>query len=242
MNSPERTAARGIEAPRRPFLVALSLTLLVAAVQWTPPVPRLSEGQASSLVLARPVVTPFRAATPFRIPSRPDSAALERHVVARFEHLPLARFFFSRTREREFSDRLARAIVKEAGYLQVEPSLLAGVLLTENAPLDVRARSSQGAIGLMQVMHFHAGEYDCDSADLLQVEANICHGSRVLGYYLKRTGNLRRALLRYNGCVAGTNTPNCRRYPSKVLRTASQVRREVLEYPAYSLAVDTSTF
>ena len=132
--------------------------------------------------------------------------------------------------------------MKEASYLDVEPSLLAGVLLTENAPLDVRARSSQGAIGLMQVMHFHAGEYDCDSADLLQVEANICHGARVLGHYLKRTGNVRRALLRYNGCVNGSHTPNCRRYPSKVLRTASQVRREVLAYPPYSLAVDTTTF
>ena len=31
MNSPERAAVRGIEAPRRPFLVALSLTMLVAA-------------------------------------------------------------------------------------------------------------------------------------------------------------------------------------------------------------------
>ena len=236
MNSPEHTAARGIEAPRRPFVVALSLTLLVAAVQWTPPFRPLETRQAGSLVTARAV------GMPFRIPARPDSAALERHVMARFEHLPLARFFFSRTGERQFSDRLARAIVKEANYLQVEPSLLAGVLLTENAPLDVRARSSQGAIGLMQVMHFHAGEYDCDSADLLQVEANICHGARVLGYYMKRTGNLRRALLRYNGCVTGSNTPNCRRYPSKVLRTASQVRHEVLQYPPYSLAVDTSTF
>jgi hypothetical protein len=236
VNSPEHTAARGIEAPRRPFTVALALALLVAAVQWTPPFRPLETSQVGSVVMARAV------AMPFRIPARPDSAALERHVMARFEHLPLARFFFSRTGERAFSDRLARAIVKEANYLRVEPSLLAGVLLTENAPLDVRARSSQGAIGLMQVMHFHAGEYDCDSADLLQVEANICHGARVLGYYMKRTGNLRRALLRYNGCVSGSNTPNCRRYPSKVLRTASQVRHEVLQYPPYSLAVDTTTF
>ena len=236
MNSPDRAAVRGIEGPRRPFLIALSLTLLASAVQWTPPLQPLQDGQASRLVMAGP------AARPFRVPGLVDSAALERHVVARFDHLPLARFFFSRTNEREFSERLARAIVKEASYLQVEPSLLAGVLLTENAPLDVRARSSQGAIGLMQVMDFHAGEYDCDSADLLQVESNICHGARVLGHYLKRTGNVRRALLRYNGCVNGTNTPNCRRYPSKVLRTASQVRREVLEYPSYSLAVDTTTF
>ena len=144
-----------------------------------------------------------------------DSAALERQVVARFEHWPLARIFFSRTKEREISERIARAIVKEANYLRGRAQPLAGVLLTENAPLDVRARSSQGAIGLMQVMDFHAGEYDCDSNDLLQVESNICHGARVFGYYLKRTGNVRRALLRYNGCVSDSSTPNCRRYPRR---------------------------
>ena len=236
MNPPERAAVRGIEVPRRPFLVALSLAMLVAAVQWTPRFPPLADRPAESMVMAR------QAATPFRIPARVDSAALERHVVARFEHWPLARIFFSRTKERAMSERIARAIVKEANYMEVEPSLLAGVLLTENAPLDASARSSQGAIGLMQVMGFHAGEYDCDSDDLLQVEANICHGARVFGYYLKRTGNLRRALLRYNGCVSGTNTPNCRRYPTKVLRNAHQVRRELLEYPPYSLAVDTAAF
>ena len=236
MNSPERAAVRGIELPRRPYLIALSLTMLVAAVQWTPRFGPLADRQARSLVVPR------HAATPFRVPAKVDSAALERQVVARFEHWPLARIFFSRTKERAISERIARAIVKEAGYLQVEPSLLAGVLLTENAPLDVRARSSQGAIGLMQVMDFHAGEYDCDSDDLLQVEANICHGARVFGYYLKRTGNVRRALLRYNGCVASTNTPNCRRYPSKVMRNAHQGRRELLQYPPYSLAVDTTEF
>jgi soluble lytic murein transglycosylase-like protein len=236
MNPPERAAVRGIEVPRRPFLVALSLTMLVAAVQWTPRFGALADRQAENLVMPR------HAAMPFRVPARVDSAALERHVVARFEHWPLARIFFSRTKERVMSERIARAIVKEANYLEVEPSLLAGVLLTENAPLDASARSSQGAIGLMQVMGFHAGEYDCDSDDLLQVEANICHGARVFGYYLKRTGNVRRALLRYNGCVSGTNTPNCRRYPTKVLRNARQVRRELLQYPPYSLAVDTAAF
>ena len=67
MNSPDRTAARGIDGPRRPFLVALSLTLLVAAVQWTPPIPRFETRQAASLVMARSV------ATPFRVSPRPDS-------------------------------------------------------------------------------------------------------------------------------------------------------------------------
>ena len=135
--------------------------------------------------------------------------------------------------------RPARALVKEARRLRVEPSLLAGMLLTENARLETGSVSSQGAIGLMQVMRFHAGEYDCASDDLLQVEANICHGSRVFGQYLRRTGNLRRALLRYNGCVSGSNTPNCGRYPAKVLRTARTVRYELLRYPAYRLGLDS---
>ena len=58
------------------------------------------------------------------------------------------------------------------------------------------------------------------------VESNICHGARVFGRYLKRTGNVQRALLRYNGCVVSANTPNCHRYPAKVIRAARQVRRD----------------
>ena len=84
----------------------------------------------------------------------------------------------------------------------------------------------------MQVMHFHAGTFDCESDDLRQVESNICHGASVFGRYLKRTGNVKRALLRYNGCVVSANTPNCHRYPAKVIRTAGQVRRDLLAYPA----------
>ena len=83
----------------------------------------------------------------------------------------------------------------------------------------------------MQVMHFHAGEFDCESDDLRQVESNICHGAGVFGRYLKRTGNVKRALLRYNGCVVSANTPNCHRYPGKVIRAAQEVRRDLLAYP-----------
>ncbi len=116
--------------------------------------------------------------------------------------------------------------------MRVAPSLLTGMLLTENARLEPATVSSQGAIGLMQVMHFHAGTFDCGSDDLVDVESNICHGARVFAGYLKRTGNVKRALLRYNGCVTSANTPNCHRYPSKVIRTAGQVRRDLLAYPA----------
>ena len=85
--------------------------------------------------------------------------------------------------------------MKEARELQIAPSLLAGVLITENARLEPETVSNRGAVGLMQVMRFHAGVFDCDSDDLLQVEANICHGSRVFAGYLKRTKDVRSALL-----------------------------------------------
>lgn len=158
-----------------------------------------------------------------------DSATLEREVVARYDHLPLAQIF-RRNAEPEIANRVARAIVKEARELQLPPSLLAGVLLTENSRLEPRAVSSRGAIGLMQVMRFHAGVFDCDSDDLLQVEANICHGARVFAGYLKRTKDVPSALLRYNGCVRSRATQSCRRYPTKVLREADEIRQQLLQY------------
>lgn len=161
-----------------------------------------------------------------------DSAALEHAVVSRFASQPLASFLSLRIKDAEMADRIARAIVKESGRLEVSPSLLMGVLLTENPRLEAETVSSQGAVGLMQVMNFHAGEFDCESDDLLQVEANICHGAHVFSSYLSRTGDVQRALLRYNGCVASSNTPNCHRYPGKVMRAAHQVRRQLLLYQA----------
>jgi hypothetical protein len=128
----------------------------------------------------------------------------------------------------ELADRVAAAVVYEAGRARISPSVLAGVLLIENAPLDTGAVSTEGAIGLMQVMPMHVGNYRCLSGDLLNVEANICHGARLLGNHLRRTKSLEVALRRYNGCVRGRNTPRCQYYPSRVLRTASKLRREIL--------------
>ena len=89
------------------------------------------------------------------------------------------------------------------------------MLITENSRLEPETVSNKGAVGLMQVMRFHAGVFDCDSDDLLQVEANICHGARVFAGYLKRTRDVRSALLRYNGCIRSRATQSCRRYPAR---------------------------
>jgi soluble lytic murein transglycosylase-like protein len=157
-----------------------------------------------------------------------DSTALEFAVTARLAHEPLTRAIARRTRNPGLAERAAWAVTREAGRLRISPSLLAAVLLVENRQLDSAAVSSQGAIGLMQVMPIHAGSYGCQSADLMSVDANICHGARILHLYLVRSRSVTVALRRYNGCVRGANTPRCYRYPVRVLRTAARVRRDIL--------------
>jgi soluble lytic murein transglycosylase-like protein len=160
--------------------------------------------------------------------TRADSIALELAFTKRLAHQPLSMALARRMRNPELADRVAAAVVHEAARLRMSPSLLAGVLIIENTPFDTIAVSTQGAIGLMQVMPVHVGSYGCLSGDLLNVEANICHGARVLGTYLRRTKSVELGLRRYNGCVSGRNTPRCHRYPIRVLSTASRLRREVL--------------
>lgn len=113
--------------------------------------------------------------------------------------------------------RIARALVREARETAIDAQLLLAVLLVENPWLDPQARSFVGAVGLMQVMPFHAGAWGCPGADLTDADVSICHGARILAHALIRSGgDLDRALLRYNGCVHGTNTPDCHRYPEWV--------------------------
>ena len=222
---------RPLTRPSRGFMTFLAASGFAGALLLTPTAQLdqpLAEIASASRSLAGAEASPTRS-----IPA--DSATLEREVVNRYDHLPLAQIFRRRTSP-EIANRVARAIVKEARELQISPSLLAGVLITENSRLEPETVSNKGAIGLMQVMRFHAGVFDCDSDDLLQVEANICHGSRVFAGYLKRTRDVRSALLRYNGCVRSRATTNCRRYPGKVLRAAEVVRRQLLHYlPAQQL-------
>jgi soluble lytic murein transglycosylase-like protein len=169
--------------------------------------------------------TPLKRAAP---PAKVDSTALEFAVTARLAHEPLTRAIARRTRNPVLAERAAWAVTREAGRLRMSPSLLAAVLLVENRQLDSAAVSSQGAIGLMQVMPIHAGSYGCESADLMNVDANICHGARILHLYLVRSRSVTVALKRYNGCVRGANTPRCYRYPVRVLATASRLRRDIL--------------
>jgi hypothetical protein len=119
--------------------------------------------------------------------------------------------------------RVAVALVREARRTQLEPRLLLAVLLVENPWIDPGAASPVGAQGLMQVMPFHRGQWKPCAPRLDDIDANICHGARIFAWNLKASnGNIDKALLRYNGCVRGTNTPDCHQYPYHVYARAGR--------------------
>lgn len=170
------------------------------------------------------------------IPATPTSQLVERaeqlstrldSLVAEYQKdaLPIERALYSYRADSTLVRRVTYALVRHARGNGLDPHLLAGVLLVENPWLKPDTASFVGATGLMQVMPFHAGQWGCGSDDLTDVETNICHGARILAWNLNEAnGNMRKALLRYNGCVSGTNTPDCHRYPDHVMRAVRRVR------------------
>lgn len=132
---------------------------------------------------------------------------------------------------------LADVAVREAYKRQVPPALVLGVMMTENDELKSTARSSVGAIGLMQVNPTPwRGLGKLFGSNLRADSTNLKYGIYILDFLAERAGrsgdaetSWRTALLRYNGCKNGTNTPNCHRYPDVV-------RRAVLRHARYSCA------
>lgn len=136
---------------------------------------------------------------------------------------PLARVLQRYRDDSTLERRIAVALVREAREVNLDPRLLLAVLLVENPGLDPSATSSEGAVGLMQVMPFHLGQWPPCGPRLDDVNANICYGARIFAHYLNaENGNPERALLRYNGCVKGTNTPDCKKYPYAVYARAGR--------------------
>jgi soluble lytic murein transglycosylase-like protein len=165
---------------------------------------------------------------PARVHTLLDSVRAETALPEAAVRRPIEQYLGRFSDDRLLVRRISGAVVRESRRQQVPPSLIVAVLLTENTTLRPEAESSVGARGLMQVMPFHAGARLCNSDDLVDVDSNICHGTLILARNLRVTSTSTAALLRYNGCVRGTNTPDCHRYPGRVLTRASRVRREIL--------------
>lgn len=131
------------------------------------------------------------------------------------------------------ADSLATFAVREAYRRRVPPALVFGVMMVENRTLRSSARSNAGAIGLMQIdpTAWVRSLGKLFGTNLRHDETNLRYGVFILSHLLYDSakddaltdsanvhGSLRRGLLRYNGCVRGTNTKNCFRYPD-VVRT-----------------------
>jgi soluble lytic murein transglycosylase-like protein len=160
-----------------------------------------------------------------------EGYALPADSAKREEILRVRHALLKYTRDTVRAQRIATAVVAEGGKRNLSPALLVGVLLTEDVTLNPQAKSFVGARGLMQVMPFHAGKWkQCPSSDLFAIETNVCYGTSILADLVKRSPTVERALLRYNGCVRGTNTPNCQSYSGKVLRFAEQAATRMLSF------------
>ena len=124
------------------------------------------------------------------------------------------------------ADSIATYAVREAYVRHIPPALIFGVMLTENSRFVSRAQSNVGAVGLMQVypkVWLKALSKDLGS-DLASDSTNLKYGIFILREYIKpkglalTQGEVDKGLLRYNGCVHGSNTPNCHTYPNKVAK------------------------
>jgi hypothetical protein len=157
------------------------------------------------------------------------------------------------------ADSIARVAVREAYHRRIPPALVFGVMLTENGRFKPNARSKVGALGLMQIMPrmWTPNLGPILGRNLRDDETNLRYGVYILRYFAKRTadtldakGVIRVALLGYNGCVRGTNTPRCQTYPEKVQRHVDQSARticsgrdfhECVALPLWASLRDTTT-
>lgn len=122
------------------------------------------------------------------------------------------------TRVTDDQERLdiLRATHYEATRANLAPELVLALMEVESG-FDRFAISDSGALGLMQIMPFWLKELDKPKANLFDVSTNLRIGCTILKYYLDmESGNLRRALARYNGSLGR------RHYPDKVFTALSE--------------------
>jgi hypothetical protein len=122
------------------------------------------------------------------------------------------------------ADSISFYAVRESYVNGIPPAVVFGVMLTENALFVSGAMSNVGAVGLMQVYPkvWLKALSDKFGKDLATDSTNLKYGIYILSHYIKSDSgkvtpaDLSKGLLHYNGCVNGTNTPNCKTYPTKV--------------------------
>ncbi len=157
---------------------------------------------------------------------REEGLDTEEYVLLYQNHVrPVERSLMDWGVNADLARQVAWPLVENSYQRGLDPATVMAIVLVESSG-QPGATSFVGARGLMQIMPLHMGHWDC-GPDMYDIEANLCYGTSILEWNLNRfDGNERRALLAYNGCVRGANTPNCHTYPDKVRRIRERLRRE----------------
>ena len=121
-------------------------------------------------------------------------------------------------------DTIVTAAVDIGSKHNLDPELILAIIAVESTFRE-RAVSRMGARGLMQVLprsHPKKVKKIGGVHALFDPKKNISTGSKILVQYLdKSNGNLRRALLRYNGSLSNPRS----RYPRKVLGIYNKLKQ-----------------
>ena len=114
-----------------------------------------------------------------------------------------------RTPDFQTRRELLETIYYESKRAGLDPALMLGLIQVESG-FRKFAISTAGARGLTQVMPFWAGLIgDGDAKKLFNMQVNVRFGCVVLRHYLDReSGDLFRALGRYNGSLGRPEYPN----------------------------------
>jgi len=204
-------------------VIIVLVAAIIFAVNHERPIFAGQPSVAQSLAQRVPLTKPILAPTP-----SPDTGRLASLLASPAFAADSANFAADLVRTGRMSqaraDSIAYYAVREAYQRGIPPAVIFGVMLTENALFVSNALSNVGAVGLMQVYPkiWLKALGDKFGTDLASDSTNVKYGVYILAEYIKHTGaqatpsEVQKGLLRYNGCVRGTNTPNCRTYPTKV--------------------------
>ena len=193
-------------------LLAVGLTAMVSA------------STAHYVRLAVPTTSEAAAPTPDAALRQARADHAPRSGIARIDAeidavaLSIARKYrISQTATREFVSTAYR----EGSGMGVDPLLILAVMAIESRFNPV-AQSEFGAIGLMQVIpRYHADKFDlARGASMLEPQANIRLGAKVLKDYIRRGGNDAAGLQLYNGSSADASNA----YANKVLGERQRLR------------------
>ena len=183
--------------------------------------PPMIEAPAPAPASAAPA-NPAPAATAPAIDSKPDPTGVE--PVQQSKLTNLSRHIQSKYGiSEQKATNIVRQSIDNGSRHQLEPELILAIIAVESMFRE-RAVSRVGARGLMQVMpgpHREKVKEIGGSRALFDPAKNIHTGSKILTIYLNNhSGNLRRALLNYNGSL-GTRSS----YADRVMRIYRDLQR-----------------